>query len=89
MSLYERFQKAAADIKNLKSKPTDNDLLEIYGLFKQATEGDCTTARPGLLDLKGKAKWDSWNGRKGSSQDKAKEEYIAKVQSLIDSLGLA
>ncbi|XP_050518339.1 acyl-CoA-binding protein homolog [Diabrotica virgifera virgifera] len=89
MSLDERFQKAAADIKNLKSKPTDNDLLEIYGLFKQATEGDCTTARPGLLDLKGKAKWDSWNGRKGSSQDKAKEEYIAKVQSLIDSLGLA
>ncbi|CAG9840124.1 unnamed protein product [Diabrotica balteata] len=89
MSLDERFQKAADDIKNLKSKPTDNDLLEIYGLFKQATEGDITTARPGLLDLKGKAKWDSWNSRKGVDKDKAKEEYIAKVQSLIDSIGLA
>ncbi|XP_074028581.1 putative acyl-CoA-binding protein [Leptinotarsa decemlineata] len=88
MSLEEKFQKAVEDIKKLKSKPSDQDLLEIYGLFKQATVGDVNTDRPGLLDLKGKAKWDAWNGRKGLAQDKAKELYVAKVQSLIDSLGL-
>lgn len=43
--------------------------------------------RPGLLDLKGKYKWDAWNGKKGLAQDKAKEQYIAKVESLIASLG--
>jgi len=34
------------------------------------------------LDLKGKAKWDSWNGLKGTSQDEAKEKYIAIVDEL-------
>ncbi|ENN70458.1 putative acyl-CoA-binding protein [Dendroctonus ponderosae] len=89
MSLDERFNKAAEDVKALKSKPTDNDLLELYALFKQGTVGDVNTSRPGMLDLKGKAKWDAWNGKKGVSQTEAKEQYIVKVQSLIDSLGLA
>jgi hypothetical protein len=45
-------------------------------------------ARPGgLLDFKGKAKWDAWNAKKGISQDKAKEEYIAKAQLLIEKYG--
>ncbi|XP_057662043.1 acyl-CoA-binding protein-like [Diorhabda carinulata] len=88
MSLDEKFQKAAEDVKKLKSKPSDQDLLEIYGYFKQANEGDVNTSRPGMLDLKGKAKWDSWNSKKGISKDEAKEKYIAKVQSLIDSIGM-
>lgn len=25
----------------------------------------CVADRPGLLDLKGKAKWDAWNAKKG------------------------
>ncbi|KAJ3625598.1 hypothetical protein MTP99_016160 [Tenebrio molitor] len=88
MSLDERFKKAADDIQKLKSKPSNEDLLEIYGLFKQGTVGDVNTERPGMLDIKGKAKWDAWNGRKGTSQDSAKEQYIAKAESLIKSIGL-
>ncbi|XP_068897465.1 putative acyl-CoA-binding protein [Tenebrio molitor] len=88
MSLDERFKKAADDIQKLKSKPSNEDLLEIYGLFKQGTVGDVNTERPGMLDMKGKAKWDAWNGRKGTSQDSAKEQYIAKAESLIKSIGL-
>lgn len=38
-----QFEKAAEDVKNLKSTPSDNDLLELYGLYKQATVGDCNT----------------------------------------------
>ncbi|KAL1514092.1 hypothetical protein ABEB36_003411 [Hypothenemus hampei] len=88
MSLDDRFNKAVEDVKKLKSKPTDNDLLEIYSLFKQATVGDVNTSRPGLLDLKGKAKWDAWNEKKGLDQNEAKERYIAKVEALISSLGI-
>lgn len=43
--------------------------------------------RPGMLDFKGKAKWDAWNGKKGMSQDEAKKLYIEKVQALIASIG--
>lgn len=44
--------------------------------------------RPGMLDLKGKAKWDAWNSKKGLSQDAAKEAYIKKVEELINSIGV-
>lgn len=44
--------------------------------------------RPGALDLKGKSKWDAWSAKKGLAQDKAKEQYIAKAESLISSIGL-
>ncbi|XP_012286365.1 acyl-CoA-binding protein homolog [Orussus abietinus] len=88
MSLDERFNEAAEEVKALASQPNDADLLELYALFKQATVGDCNTERPsGLLDFKGKAKWDAWNGKKGKSQDDAKKEYIDKVTSLVASIG--
>ncbi|XP_031349750.1 acyl-CoA-binding protein homolog 1-like [Photinus pyralis] len=88
MGLNEDFQKAAEDVKKLKTSPTNEELLEIYALFKQATVGDNNTDRPGMLDMKGKAKWDAWTGKKGLSADDAKTQYIAKVQSLIERIGM-
>ncbi|PSN52303.1 Acyl-CoA-binding protein [Blattella germanica] len=86
--MKNRFNKAAEDVKNLKTQPTDEELLELYALFKQSTVGEVNTARPGgLLDFKGKAKWDAWSNKKGMSQDEAKEAYITKVQLLIDTYG--
>ncbi|KAI5635461.1 acyl coA binding protein domain-containing protein [Phthorimaea operculella] len=88
MSLQEQFDKAAADIKNLKARPSDQDLLEIYALFKQATVGDADPAnKPGMLDLKGKAKYNAWEAKKGTSKEAAMEAYVAKAKSLIETLG--
>ncbi|XP_023706414.1 acyl-CoA-binding protein [Cryptotermes secundus] len=88
MSLDERFNKAAEDVKNLNATPNEEELLELYALYKQSLVGDVNTPRPGgLLDFKGKAKWDAWNEKKGISQDEAKEAYIAKVQLLIETYG--
>lgn len=42
-----------------------------------------------MLDLKGKAKWDSWNDKKDLSGDDAKKQYVDKVNSLVASIGLA
>lgn len=36
-----------------------------------------------MLDLKGKAKWDSWESKKGMSVDAAKEAYVAKTEELV------
>ena len=58
----------------------DEKKLDIYGLFKQATVGDVNTSRPGMLDFKGKAKWDAWEAKKGMSQDDAKNAYIDLVK---------
>lgn len=54
MGLKEDFDKAANDVKNLKAKPSDNDMLDIYSFYKQATVGDCNTKQPGITDLTGK-----------------------------------
>ena len=80
----EQFNTAAKDVKDLKTRPSDADLLELYALYKQGTVGDCNTDRPGMLDLKGKAKWDAWDAKKGMSQDDAKAQYVAKANSLMN-----
>ena len=68
------------DIKDQVGALSNDDKLEFYGLFKQATVGDVNTERPGMLDMKGKAKWDAWKAKEGMSQDDAKAAYVAKVQ---------
>jgi diazepam-binding inhibitor (GABA receptor modulating acyl-CoA-binding protein) len=62
---------------------SDNELLELYGLYKQGTVGDNTTSKPGMFDFKGKAKWEAWNKLKGKSKDAAKEEYTALVKTIL------
>lgn len=42
-----------------------------------------------MLDLKGKAKWDAWNSKKGMTKDAAMEAYIAKVDALVATYGLS
>jgi diazepam-binding inhibitor (GABA receptor modulating acyl-CoA-binding protein) len=76
------FEAAAVEVKSLTSKPTDDELLKLYGLFKQATAGDNDTTRPGAFDFKGKYKWDAWEALKGTSQADAEAQYIKLVEDL-------
>ena len=79
----EEFLQAAEDVKKLAVKPTDEELLDLYRYFKQASVGDCNTTRPGMFDLKGKYKWDAWNGLKGTSKEDAEKKYITIVENLL------
>lgn len=63
--LEQEFQKAAEDVKNLSARPTDQELLETYALFKQATVGDCNQPKPAIYQLKEKAKHEFWTQKKG------------------------
>ena len=72
---------ASHDIADAVGALSNEEKLEFYALFKQGTVGDVNTARPGMLDLKGKAKWDAWKGKEGMSQADAKAQYIEKVQA--------
>jgi len=76
------FENAVLQVKNLPQKPTNDELLKLYGLYKQATVGDNNTSQPGFLDIKGKAKWNSWNSYKGLSNESAKEQYVNFVKEL-------
>ena len=76
--LVQRFGDAQARIKLVTGLGNDV-LLELYALYKQATVGDASGSRPGMLDVRGRAKYDAWARRKGTTADAAMTEYIALV----------
>ncbi|XP_063054706.1 acyl-CoA-binding domain-containing protein 7 [Engraulis encrasicolus] len=82
------FEQHADDVKKVKTRPTDQELLDLYGLYKQATVGDVNTDRPGMLDMKGKAKWDAWDSRKGLSNQEAMDKYVELAKEIIAKYGL-
>ncbi|NWS44296.1 ACBP protein, partial [Probosciger aterrimus] len=82
------FNAAAEDVKKLKTRPTDEELKELYGLYKQATVGDINIECPGMLDLKAKAKWEAWNLKKGLSKEDAMKAYISKVKEMAEKYGI-
>lgn len=43
--LQAEFEKIAEDVKKVKTRPTDQELLDLYGLYKQAVVGDVNTGR--------------------------------------------
>jgi len=80
--LKKSFEAAAAASKNLSERPDNATLLKIYALYKQGSSGDNTDKKPGFSDMVGRAKWDAWNGLKGTSQDDAMQQYIDLIKSL-------
>ncbi|KAK2839375.1 hypothetical protein Q5P01_013115 [Channa striata] len=85
--LQAKFETAAAEVKQLKAKPTEDEMLQVYALFKQATVGDVNTARPGMFDFTGKAKWDAWEKLKGKGKEDSMNEYISLVEQLKQKYG--
>jgi acyl-CoA-binding protein len=77
--LAQRFADAQARIQPVKGLGNDV-MLDMYALYKQATTGDVSGSRPGMLDLRGRAKYDAWAKVKGTSKDDAMTKYIALVE---------
>jgi diazepam-binding inhibitor (GABA receptor modulating acyl-CoA-binding protein) len=85
MELQQQFEQAVAESKSLATRPDPMTLLKIYSLYKQASAGDVTGERPGITDMVGRAKWDAWNGLKGTGQDEAKRRYVDLIEELKDA----
>ncbi|HRG99091.1 MAG TPA: acyl-CoA-binding protein [Polyangiaceae bacterium] len=83
MDLAASFQDAQARVKTLTKAPSNDELLELYALYKQASAGDVTGSRPGMMDFKGRAKFDAWATKKGTSKDSAMTAYVALVDRLV------
>jgi diazepam-binding inhibitor (GABA receptor modulating acyl-CoA-binding protein) len=79
------FQEAAARIKTRKTIPSHADVLILYGLYKQATQGDCNIPQPWAVQIEARAKWDAWNKYNGMIRMNAMRNYIDKVEELMAS----
>lgn len=83
MELKEQFEKAVTESKSLPEKPSNETLLQLYSLYKQATEGDVNTDPPSNpFDFVNKAKHEAWSSLKGKGKEAAMEEYVTLVNRL-------
>ena len=87
MGNSKEFLNAAEYVKKLKKSPNNDELLSLYKYYKQATVGDNNTPRPGLLDIRNKAKWEAWTEVNGTSSHTSEVEYIKLVNQMIKKYG--
>jgi diazepam-binding inhibitor (GABA receptor modulator, acyl-CoA-binding protein) len=78
----QQFERAAERSKQFTKRPTNEELLQLYALYKQATEGDASGERPGGFDFKAIAKFDAWDELKGKSREQAMLDYVTLVDKL-------
>lgn len=82
MALLDDFNTAVAKSKDLTKRPSNEELLDLYALFKQATDGDVSGDRPSGFDFKAIAKFDAWAAKKGLTKEQAMTEYVALISKL-------
>merc|ERR1711976_934115 len=83
----EAFKKAAADVRNLKATPSNDDYAKMYSLYKQATCGDCDRDKPSMTSPIERAKYDAWMSRKGMSKEEATAQYIKEAEAAVKQYG--
>jgi acyl-CoA-binding protein len=83
MDLKQQFEQAVADSKTLTDRPSNETLLQLYSLYKQATEGDVNIDAPANpFDFVSRAKYEAWESLKGKPRETAMEEYVSLVHKL-------
>ena len=82
--LKTAFERAAQDVQSLSERPGNEDLLQLYALYKQATEGDVSGDKPGFFDFVGTAKYEAWAAVAGTTRDDAMRRYIELVDRFRD-----
>lgn len=80
--LQTRFVQARQDANRLSERPDNKRLLKLYGLYKQATQGDATGEHPDNFDFVRRAKFGAWTALKGTTLEDAMQRYIDLVESL-------
>ena len=77
----KEFLDAVELVKTLKSCSNENK-LELYGMYKQAHFGDNLNAIPSIFYYTDRSKWNAWDSYRGKTSDEMKKEYILFVKNL-------
>jgi len=83
------FKNAYDNIKNLKSEPSQTDQLNLYAWGKIAQGLKNDKPKPGMFDIKGKAKWNAWKEAEdaGTTKEEAQKKYVEKYNELVNTIG--
>ncbi|QRV87606.1 acyl-CoA-binding protein [Ceratobasidium sp. AG-Ba] len=82
-----QFNRAVEIVQSLpKTGPIQTgyeEKLAMYSLYKQATLGNVKTARPGMWDMLGRAKWDEWAKHKDMDTREAQWMYVETLKKVL------
>lgn len=79
LSLESDFDDAKQYVEAHAGAISQDDLLKLYGLFKQSVVGTCDKPKPGLLQFSQRAKWDAWSKLGNMSKEDAIAAYISEL----------
>jgi diazepam-binding inhibitor (GABA receptor modulator, acyl-CoA-binding protein) len=82
MTLQQQFEQAIEEVKRLPDEPSSPVKLELYALYKQATEGNIIMNPPSPLSFKEMAKYNAWSALINTPKEKAMQDYILLVEKL-------
>lgn len=90
-TLQARFEAAVEKVRTAPTegpmKPSNEMKLKMYGLYRQAKDGDVQGKRPGMMDVVGRFKYDAWAALKGMKREDAMRQYLAEVESIERKFG--
>ncbi len=69
--IQARFEAAVEVSAEFDQRPDNDTLLALYGLYKQAREGDVQADRPSSVDFVTAPKFDAWEALEGVSREDA------------------
>ncbi|CAO3616493.1 unnamed protein product [Cunninghamella blakesleeana] len=83
--VHRRYNRALQIVQHLPNhfQPSKEQKLKLYAYYKQVTHGDIDTPRPGLFDIVGRAKWDSWSNIKGMTKLEAEHSYVETLLKTV------
>ena len=82
MDLIKTFEESVMASRSLPNQSNEN-LLKLYSLYKQATEGDVNIEKPeNFFDIAAIAKYNAWESLQGITTQSAMQQYIDLVASL-------
>ena len=77
------FIACAEKLKTVGGNLANLHKLYFYARYKQATCGNCTSKRPGLLEFEGRKKWEAWTSVANLTTEEAQKDYIDKFNHLF------
>ncbi|KAK9075236.1 hypothetical protein SSX86_003557 [Deinandra increscens subsp. villosa] len=73
----------AATAADRSSQKVSNDLqLQLYGLYKIATEGPCSVPQPSAIKMTARAKWNAWQKLGAMPPEEAMLQYLEIITEL-------
>lgn len=89
--VQQRFDEAVAKVRNAPSngdfEPSQSFQLKMYGLYRQAMDGDVSGKKPGMLNPVERYKWQAWKANEGMSPEDAMAAYVDQVDSVEAQYG--